>query len=389
MARSTTLRVLCTFSGGAILGTSWLLSDALLGPCASFVLIPLVAGQRGPAGRFTAASGYYVCGSAPIVAAVVGYWGADHVALGVAAWLAASLLLAAPWSLAAGYGSALGALALTALPPLGVIGWLSPLNSTGVLFPGTGWIGLCLLCIGIVVVYGRVRAHRAHVVALAALGLIALTSNLIYREPAPPSGWRGVTTDLKPARGNVFDAIQNNQRAIRAGIAQGQGARIVVFAEAILDDWRPGTRQQFSLAVPSGQLWILGTDTDSSDAVVTATRGQVSARPRTRSAGLILGGNWLPGSGQTLQPAWWQPVFSVEDRRVWAALCVEQLQPWTWLEAMLQRPDVVLALSNGWWADTPATAWLPAGAAGLAVEHASSRAWTRLMHWPVVWAVNQ
>lgn len=389
MPRRPTLRLVSALAAGAALGGSWLIGDGLLGPGVAFGLIPLVARQQGSLSRFMVAFAYYASGSTPIVAAVVGYWGADRAALGIGAWAGASLLLAAPWAFAAGRGGALGALASTALPPLGVIGWLSPLNSAGVLFPGTSWIGLGLLCVAVTVICGRGHAHRPRIVTLMVLALIALASNLLYREPRPLSGWVGISTHLEPARGNVLDGIQNDQHAIRAGITQGKGARVVVFAEAILDDWRPGTRQQFALAVPTGQLWILGTDTDSSDVLVAVTSDNASVRPLTRSAGLMLGGNWLPGSQHTLRPAWWEWVFSVEHRRVWAALCVEQVQAWTWLEAMLQRPDVVLALSNGWWADTHATTWLPSGAAGIAIEHASSRAWTRLMHRPVVWAVNQ
>lgn len=384
---SPQLRLLAALAAGGILGSSWLLGDGLLGPGASFVLLVLVAAQRGSLGRFIAALGYYTSGSLPIVAAVVGYWGADHVALGVAAWLGASLSLSAPWAFAAGRSRALGALAVTALPPLGVIGWLSPFNAAGVFFPGMSWIGLGLLCFGIAVMYGP--EHRLRVALLAALGLIALASNLIYRQPASLKGWTGVTTHVKPARGNVFDDVRNNQEAIHAAIVQGRGARVVVFPEAILDDWWPGTRQQFALRIPAGQLWILGADTRSSDAVVAATRGRADEHLLARSAGLLLGGNWLPGSRQTLRPLWWEHVFLVDQTRVWAALCVEQVQPWTWLEAMQQHPDVVLALSNGWWANTPAAASLPASRAGPAIERASSRAWTRLMHRPVVWAVNR
>lgn len=389
MARWPALGLLCALAAGAALGACWLVGDGLLGPCASFGLAVLIAGQQRLRGRFMAAFSYYASGSTPIVAAVVGYWGADHAPLGVIAWLGASLLLAAPWTLAAGRWSALGALALTALPPLGVIGWLSPLNCAGVLFPGTGWIGLGLLCIGVTAMYGGGRVHRLRVAVLAALGLIAMASNLSYQEPTPLDGWAGVSTHIEPARGNVFAVIANNQQVIRAGIVHGKDARVVVFPEAILDDWRPGTRQQFALAVAPGQVWILGADTDSSDALVAVTSGNARVRPLTRSAGLILGGNWLPGSRHTLRPAWWESIFVIEHRRVWAALCVEQVQPWTWLEAMLQHPDGVLALSNGWWTDTPAISWLPTGAAGLAIEHASARAWTRLMHRPVVWALNQ
>jgi len=201
------------------------------------------------------------------------------------------------------------------------------------------------------------------------------------------SGWTGVHTHLAPSRGNVLEAIQNNQRVIDAGITQGENARVVVFAEAILDDWWPGTRQQLAMAAPPGQIWILGAEAGSSDAVVRATQGDADADPMVRSAGLILGGNWLPWSSQTLQPAWWQRLFIIDRTRVWAALCVEQLQPWTWLEAMTQRPEVILAMSNGWWAraaGAPIPAWT-----GLAIERASSRSWARLLYLPVVWATNQ
>ena len=385
MARIDVQHGFGAFVAGALLGCCWLLGDGLWGPLASCVLVPLVAAQRRPLERWIAALGYYAAGSVPVVAAVMGYWGADHVALGVAAWLGSSLLLSAPWALAGRWPGALGALALTALPPLGVIGWLSPLNAAGVLFPGLGWIGLGLLCLGFIAMYAS--AHRRRIAILTVIGSVAIASNLLYVEPSPPSGWIGVHTHLAPSRGDMLEAIRNNERLIDARILQGKGAQVVIFPEAILDDWWPGTRQQMSMAVPAGQLWILGADTRSSDAVVRATQGDADVEPLVRSAGLILGGNWLPWSSETLQPAWWQRLFVIEGRRVWAALCVEQLQPWTWLEAMIQRPDAILAMSNGWWARA-AGAPIPAGA-GLAIERASVRAWARLLHLPVVWATNQ
>jgi hypothetical protein len=386
MIRTDTLRLLCGVAAGALLGCCWLLGDGLLGPSASFVLVLLVAGQDRSLGRLFTALGYYAAGSVPVVAAVIGYWGIAYTALGLAAWLGSSLLLSAPWITAARWPWALGALALTAIPPLGVIGWLSPLNAAGVLFPGLGWIGLGLLCLGCGSLY--FRAGRLRIAMLTVIGIIAIASNLAYVEPATPTGWTGVDTSLAPSHGDPISAIRNNQGAINAGITQGDGARVVVFPEAILDDWRSGTRQQFAMAVPSHQIWILGADTGSADAVVLVGDGLAHAEPVARSAGLILAGNWLPWAEQTLQPAWWQSVFVIDGKRVWAALCVEQLQPWTWLEAMIQRPDVVLAMSNGWWARGGGATAHTIGTAGLAIERASSRAWVRLMGVQIVWAGN-
>lgn len=387
MARTNASRLLWGFVAGAILGCCWLIGDSLLGPSASFVLVPLVARQDKWLGRFVMALGYYAAGSAPVAAAVIGYWGAGYTMLGVAAWLGSSLVLSAPWAVAARWPGVLAALELTALPPLGVIGWLSPLNAAGVLFPGLGWIGLCLLCFGFAAIY--CRAHGSQVAILTAVGIVSIACNLAYVEPPPPAGWMGIDTRLAPSRGDPFMAIQNNRQGINAGITLGSGARVIVFPEAILDDWYPGTQQQFGMAAPSDQVWILGADTDSTDAVVRVSLGHADAEPVARSAGLILGGNWLPWSNQGLRPAWWQRAFVIEGRRVWAALCVEQLQPWTWLEAMSQRPEVVLAMSNSWWARGTGTISQRAGAAGLTIERASSRAWARLMQVPVVWGENR
>ncbi|MBN2692888.1 MAG: conjugal transfer protein TraB, partial [Burkholderiaceae bacterium] len=150
---------------------------------------------------------------------------------------------------------------------------------------------------------------------------------------------------------------------------------------AILPDWYGGTRAQFAAAVPPGQVWLLGVQTGSRDAVVEVQSGRAVTLPRTMAAGLLLGGDWQPWNPRTLRPAWWQQVFELDGQRVWAALCVEQVQPWTWLIAMLQRPTVIVAQSNAWWS-------VPAPAAP-EIQAASTAAWARLIGVPVVTAVNR
>jgi hypothetical protein len=156
---------------------------------------------------------------------------------------------------------------------------------------------------------------------------------------------------------------------------------VVVFPEAILPNWYAGTQEQFAAAVPPGQVWLLGAQTGGRDAVVRVEHGRSDPVPVTQAAGLLLGGDWQPWNPLTLRPAWWQRVFDLDGQRVWAALCVEQVQPWTWLEAMGQRPTAILAMSNQWWA--------PAGNAAPGIQEASTRSWARLMGVPVVAAVNR
>ncbi|MBN2690334.1 MAG: conjugal transfer protein TraB, partial [Burkholderiaceae bacterium] len=124
----------------AVAGSAWLWGGATLaGPALSLILLFCVAMERSARGRFFIALAYYITGCWPIAGAVLGYWGAHHVAVALGAWWAAALVLAAPWALPPRRSGLLVALLLTALPPLGVIGWLSPLNAAGVLFPAMGW----------------------------------------------------------------------------------------------------------------------------------------------------------------------------------------------------------------------------------------------------------
>lgn len=356
----------------ALSGAAWWLSGSTLwAPAASLLLVVAVTLAQSPLQRFLTALAYYAVGSVSMVGAVTGYWGSDHAGIGVLAWVAASTALAAPWALASGWRGTLAALALTALPPLGLIGWLSPLSAAGVLFPGMGWVGLALL---LAVVVGITKPR---ITWLAPLGAITIAANLVYTPPALPLGWVGADTAIRPARGSVLAAIQNNQAIIATALVQGHGAKVVVLPEAVIDGWLPGTRRQFAGAVSPGQLWLVGAQTRF-NSVVAVTHGNAIVKPLVNAAALLPGGNWSPGG---LQPAWWQTAPVVDGKRVWASVCIEQVLPWTWLEAMTAHPDVVLAISNQWWAPPTSSApW---------IQRVSTHAWARLMGVPVVSAINR
>ena len=83
-----------------------------------------------------------------------------------------------------------GMFLLTAFPPLGIIGWASPLLSAGVLFPGTAWVGL----IGTLALVPLLVLFPLRTVALAAI--LALLANSFYKPPAPPVGWQAINTQF-------------------------------------------------------------------------------------------------------------------------------------------------------------------------------------------------
>ena len=356
----------------ALSGTAWWLpGSTLLAPAASLLLVVAVTLAQNSLQRFLTALTYYAVGAVSIVGAVTSYWGSDHAAIGVLAWAATSTALATPWARASGWRGTLAALILTALPPLGLIGWLSPLTAAGVLFPGMGWMGLTLLLAVVLCI------TQPRIAWLAPLGAITIAANLVYTPPALPLGWVGVDTSIQPARGSLLASIQNNQAIIATALEHGHGARVVVLPEAVIDGWLPGTRRQFAGAVPSRQLWLVGVQTRF-NSLVAVTHGNAPVKPLVHAAALLPGGNWSPGG---LQPAWWQTAPVVNGKRVWASVCVEQVLPWTWFEAMTAHPDVVLAIGNQWWASPTSSA--------PRIQAASTSAWARLLGVPVVSAINR
>ena len=386
---ASTPHMLLLIALGAIPGLAWIMGGAgPIGPLLSILLVAAVATGRNPVERLTAALAYYATGCWPIVGAVAGYWGTGYAGVGFLAWAACSVALAMPWALAAHWPGLLFALAATALPPLGVIGWISPLNAAGMLFPGMDWIGLAL-AVGSMVAIHSVLAGQGRPGLFAGASwwtllfavIVAIGANVLASPASTPPGWVGVQTHIAPSKGNVLRAIQNNQSIIDAGLAQGNGARVVIFPEAVLENWLPGTRQQFAETVPPGQIWLIGAQTGRSDAVVAVTHGRATAMPLAKAAGLLLGGDWQPWKKDTLRPTWVQHAFALGGTRVWAALCVEQVQPWTWLEALWEKPGIMVATSNAWWA--------PPGTAAPGIQKASANAWARLMGLSILSSVNR
>ena len=399
---------------------AWLLGGtSFYGPLFS-ILLP-IATSISPSKKlaFKTALVYYLIGSVSINGAITGYYGPGHAVLSAAAWIGASAALALPWTLGRSWLGRLFALTVTAVPPLGFIGWLSPLNAAGVMFPGAGFFGLAFLTTLLTCLPLSLTAAPAtpkttpknspapmtpasiqwHLTLLLQIIAIYGISNGFYtclsskKTAPPPANWIALNTRLPPARGNLQIIIANKQTLIEAGQAE-PSARVIVFPEAVLDGWLPGTRQQFSLAVPSGQTWLIGAqmrlprkpDTAPTptikpvNAVVAVEQNTARPEPVAVAAGLLLGGNWRPWSAEGLRPAT-QHAFELAGERVWTSLCVEQLQPWTWIQALSENPSLILAISNSWWS-TP-NSYAPK------IQIASAKAWALLMDRPILFAINQ
>ena len=81
------------------------------------------------------------------------------------------------------------------VPPLGVIGWISPAHVVSSLFPGLRWLGLAL---GIAALGWAAAAtwSTSSVLTGLILGIASVTARTVATMPAPPAGWIAVNTRL-------------------------------------------------------------------------------------------------------------------------------------------------------------------------------------------------
>jgi hypothetical protein len=332
---------------------------------------------------------WFLAGSVSIVPSAVGFFGAQALVFGVAAWVASSALLALPWIIARSPAGAVAAVLLDAIPPIGLIGWLSPLTAAGWMFPGQGLAGVlgCLMVMAWIAAVANQRAGHRHSRVYLTGGVLVVWSvfaNLVYVPPAAPAGWVGIQTSIPPSNGNVFQAITNNRALIDAARLQGAHAKYLVFPEAVLDDWWPGTKSQFAAAVPRGQTWILGAETQVPgarwDALVIARAHHAKANPAFRAALPMPVSMWRPGFDKGFVATWHEPVQKIGGHRLWASICFDQVMPWVWFDGMIQHPDLVLLPSNAWWGQS----WNPASA----IQKTETMEWVRLMGVPTILAQN-
>jgi apolipoprotein N-acyltransferase len=282
-----------------------------------------------------------------------------------------------------------GMFLLSALPPLGIIGWGSPFLSAGALFPGTAWFGIILI-LAFIPLLARFPLRTA-----ATAAILALVANSFYRTPTLPAGWQAINTQFGGAgQGDPdFLAEFSAHEQMRETITQSN-ARLLLFPEHVVTQWNEATEAFWresleSLAKRHGTL-LIG-----------------AGLPRSRGPHFTLVGryyNALIAKHQETQTiyyqripvpfAMWKPftddgvpvnlfgpgTIPVENQRAAVLICYEQLLVWPFLSSAFERPTVLITAANDYWAKrTP----IPK------IQEASAASWARLFGLPLLSAVNQ
>ena len=370
---------------------------------------------------YASALSYYVGALWSIIPGARNFFGSSGSFLDAfVLWIVSGILLAIPWALVwtkerrqVLWRAPVG-LILSVVPPLGLIGWASPLTSSGLLFPGSSWLGLagCAFAIGAL-------AWRPKPTIFVA-GTVAVGLNLLFVSPSLNS-WQAVNTNLGSVSGEQSSALAQFEAAeFVQRRALASNAHVIVFPEAVVSSWTPATDSFWEGTInklrSSGKAIIVGAkvidaqppSAFSADnfALSLATLQSAPAGPHvsplSRTDDVAAYRNVLVVRGQEstmfdqripVPISMWRPfatagvqlhltgpsILPLEGQRVAVLICYEQLLTWPILTSLIGKPTVIVAVANDYWAY---------GTTIPEFQRSAVRAWARLMSIPYVSATN-
>jgi hypothetical protein len=352
------------------------------------MFVPLLVGlQVRRALGWTVASAYFGTASWDLIGVYRTFTGQSAL-MGALAWLIATLTLATPLTLAWSKDRNVSAwrmplaLGSTALPPLGLIGWASPLTAVGVLFPGTAWFGLAVGAFTPSLFLARPRA------AVVSLLLASTAAQIAYTESKARPKWQVVNTSFSPARDPHTATELGVADSLQTAILSS-GADVIVFPESVVTRWTEATDLFWERTIAAISLnhrfAVLGAGLPTPDSADYSNAALIIGGPRNRAFLQRIPvpiGMWRPFIGGPSVPLRLSGpgTMEVASERVAFLICYEQLLVWPMLQSAIEHPTLIVAMANQHWIrDTN----IPAA------QRASLRAWSRLFALPLLIAENK
>lgn len=268
------------------------------------------------------------------------------------------------------------AIAITAVPPLRILGWASPLVAAGALFPNAGWFGLA----AVLALPGLLLRASTRVVALVTAAAASLLLNAQVKPLRTPGGWEAEMTRIhRQAKADDFADFAIEERLQRAALSSH--ARFLVFPEGAVRRWTDATDVFWSTAISDARRTLVigagqpvpGTSRYHNSVEIVGEQ----PRPPFHQRIPVPGGMWNPlrPMGSFALNLFGPGTVDVGGERTAILICYER----PILRSALERPTLLIAISNEAW--TAATI-VPR------VQHTSVRAWARLFGLRVISAIN-
>lgn len=414
------------FGFGAVFAGSAVSTGQPIGIVMSVVLPSLALRAQSRGKSYQTAALYYGSALWPLVPAANNFFGLDvSVLLAIVLWMASAALLALPWALVwcsnekQALWRAPAGILLSVIPPLGIIGWASPVLAAGILFPTMSWCGLlfCTWLTGTLAVWPRWTT-----VAMISVAVIANLASS-PSPPAPP-GWVAINTTFGPIAHQTPSPLVQYEAALQIQQeAISRHAAVIVFPETVVPYWTAATdafwEQTLELLRVRRETIILGaripvgasrpfpiSDFSTSLALLRSDAQHTTSRrlpaateepawnPRYLNAMVVRGADvaivprrvpvpvamWNPFRADSARSDWFgSGTVQIGAERAGIIICYEQLIPWPLLTTMTKHPAVLIAPANDYWGK---------GTSIPMFQRTAMRSWARLFGLPCLFAVN-
>lgn len=364
------LRLIISAAVGAAVGwIAWGQGDSIWS-LVGLLILPLMWGASSSRWEGLALMlAYFLAGARGLPGGTVAYFGETAPRWwGSGMWVGASLLLAMPfalcWARVPSRRAVSFAVAVLAclVPPLGIVGWLNPLAAAGILFPSGGWLGFALtmaLFVALVLRKGQVIAGL--VIAAAVANVAALgTDPVVYKR------WLGFDTSFPRLSSEGADqAVQYLSSMDRIAWLRGVIADMPAGATLVLPETVIG---RFD-GVAQGLLSQAEGELVGKNSRVLVGAELPEDNGRYKNAVVVLGAHGRDDraaiQGIPVPISMWKPwaadgaeadllargnTITVDGHRVGVTVCYEQLLAYSLLRLMADKPDLIAAVSNVWWA---------------------------------------
>lgn len=353
----------------------------------ALLLVPLWACAKTRQEAFAVVLAYYLVGARSLPVDAAAFWADASPAFGagVALWLTSAAILAGSWALFWGRAGlawrALAAVVLVSVPPVGIIGWTSPLTAAGVLFPGMGWVGLAQTFILIAALADRRRiALGVAVVILCSSVAVIVTAE----RPVEPN-WKPVNTRFGSAGDSFheYDRLEWMARAIKDRARQMAPGGLLLLPEAVVNNWQVGRsylEPAFSYAQRRGVSVFVGGQEKRPTYWQNAIYSNAGTVPAAVNRLPVPFGLWRPYTPASVPMSLLNTGIVMHEGRSYAFLvCYEQLVAWPVLVSRYAGAQAFLAPANHWYEQDTS---LPA------IQRETARAWAQLFGAPILFAEN-
>jgi len=332
-------------------GTTWHVALALFSPVVWYFSPTRLT-------SFIIMAGYHAAASWALPYGITIYFGSPFVK-GAALWLIAAGLIGSVWGLCWHKSSKIRLLLLplgilfTAVPPVGLVGWCSPITGSGILLPGFGLYGVFLAVMGMIALTQLPFVGRF--IALIAVGFWAY---MIDRPVEAPEHWKAIETHSVAYQEDILTGnSRKRHRELSEIMIEQLPARVVVSPESSGGRWH-GLAEQFWGEVTGrypDTAFIIGAEYPSEkrgttdNVLLCVQNGTFKVLYRQRMPVPLT--MWNPLKKDSVNAYFFQgAVEELAGQKVGFLICYEQLLPWVVVYSLVSGAEVLVGSANDWWA---------------------------------------